>query len=130
MRNDELFESSGQKKVEKLEKAQAEKEQANKSLAQKLLENEQKEQADDIEKIELMSLLMEEDPQEKARTEKLEKERAEMLERHRAHQLEEERAKKEHEERREGQLETPGFVEKWMQRIHMLSEEQVDGMIV
>ena len=80
--------------------------------------------------MELMSLLKEEDPQEKARTENSEKERAEMLERHRAHQLEEERATKEHEERREGQLETPGFAEKWMQRIHMLSEEQVEGMIV
>ena len=56
MRNDELFESSGQKKVEK---GQAEKEQADKSLVQKLLENEQKAQAEDIEKIELMSLLME-----------------------------------------------------------------------
>ena len=100
--------------IEKLDKEQAEKEQAD------------KEQAED-NKIELMSLLMEEDPQEKARFQKAEKERAEMFAKQRAHQVEEERAKKEHEQRREGQ---PSFVEKWMERTQALKEEHVDTMIV
>ena len=57
MRKDELFEISGQKKVEKLVKEQAEKEQPEKRLVQKLLENEQKEQAEDLHKREIINLL-------------------------------------------------------------------------